>query len=110
MKQPDWEGFARAIMGHWPEGDVDGEDLQNTAEYYGLIRKEHYDPEKHGEEVFWEYGTEPGDDWYVANYPEERTETDCADAVQHERERIARMFDDLYPEWAATIRHGKEGA
>ena len=34
----------------------------------------------------------------------------CEGAVHQERERIARMFDDLYPEWAATIRHGKEGA
>ena len=39
-----------------------------------------------------------------------KLEHGCEDAVQQERERIARMFDDLYPEWAANIRHGKEGA
>ena len=34
----------------------------------------------------------------------------CEGAVHQERERIARMFDDLYPQWAATIRHGKQEA
>ena len=61
MKQPDWEGFARAIMEHWPEGDVDGEDLQNTAEYYGLLRKEPFDPERHGYDAMDEWGMEPSE-------------------------------------------------
>lgn len=71
MKHPDWEGFSRAIMKYWPEGDVDGGDLQDTAERYGLLRKEKYDPKKH---CYWgqdEYGLEAGDDWYVLNYEED---------------------------------------
>ena len=160
MTQPDWEGFARAIMDAWPEGDVDGGDLQETAERYGLLRKEPYDPAKHGEWGKEEYGTQPGEDWYVLTYAEERPELDFTEAVQNERERlatfvngllrstdstedvgwnnaviqisreldkrglvytaedirraererIARMFEDLYPDWAAIIRYNKKEA
>ena len=74
MKQPDFEGFARAIMEPWEFGDtiVSTDDLEENAKYFGLVRKEPYDPAKHGTLGRAEYDVKPGDDWYVLNYPEER--------------------------------------
>ena len=32
--------FARAVMDPWPEGELDGGDLQDIAEKYGLLKQE----------------------------------------------------------------------
>jgi len=58
-------------MDYWPEGDVDGLELQDLAEYYAVIVKVPggYDPEKHGED-FADY-VDPVDKWYLRNYDEE---------------------------------------
>ena len=39
-ERPDLAGFAEAIMRCWPEGDVDGGDLQEIAIKHGLLRPE----------------------------------------------------------------------
>lgn len=69
--EPDWEGFARAAMLNWPAGGVEPLDLEKLAEQYGLLRKEVFDPDKHGCEAADYYGVEPGDPWYVLNYRRE---------------------------------------
>jgi hypothetical protein len=63
---PDFEGFARHIMAAWPSDGIDGFELQEAAERFGLLRKVAYCPEKHGP---CEYDSHPGDDWFVRNYP-----------------------------------------
>lgn len=68
--KPDWEGFGRAIMEAWPEGGLDGFDLQDIAEKYGVIREVPYDPDKHGTGGLEEWGMEPGNPWFVPNYEE----------------------------------------
>lgn len=70
--KPDWEGFARAIMDAWPHGDVDGGTLHDTAEHFGLLRKEPggYDPDKHGDDFADVYET--GDEFFVPTYPVRR--------------------------------------
>lgn len=43
MSEPDYKGFAIAIVEGWPEPfaeGLDGFDLQELAEKYGLLRKE----------------------------------------------------------------------
>lgn len=41
VSKPDWEGFAKAIMGYseWPDGglEMDGYTFQETATMYGLL-------------------------------------------------------------------------
>jgi hypothetical protein len=66
--QPNWEGFAREVMTMWPDGDLDGGDLQELAVVYKMILPVPggYDPKVHAADD--EYGTEPGDDWFVRNY------------------------------------------
>ena len=71
MGQPDWEGFGRAVMRCWPEGDVDGGYLQDLAIGYDLIREEPYSVEKHGPIGRDEWDVDEGDPWYVRNYEEE---------------------------------------
>jgi hypothetical protein len=46
----------------WEGGDWCGADIQDKAEELGLIRKEPYDPEKHGEAPF-----DPGDEYFIIN-------------------------------------------
>lgn len=72
--KPDWEGFGKAIMERWPEGDVDGFELENIAKRYGVLVEEPggYDPEKHGEDFVGD--PEPGDTWYVRNYDMEASD------------------------------------
>jgi hypothetical protein len=39
--EPDWKGFALAVMRDWPEvGELDGFDLQQLGEKHGLLVKE----------------------------------------------------------------------
>jgi len=66
--KPNWEQFGRALMCAWPDGGIDGGELQEVAERYGILRLEQYDPETHGAEAADEFGVEPGDPWYVPNY------------------------------------------
>lgn len=50
----DWEGFARAVMEHWPDGGLDGFELQDLAFRHGLIDEapggfnRTYGPAEHG--------------------------------------------------------------
>jgi len=62
----DFEGFAKAIMKNWPEGGVDGFEIQDLALAHGLIQLEPYDPDRHGPN---EYDAEPqGVEWFVKTY------------------------------------------
>ena len=62
----NFEGFAREILSAWPEGGIDGFDMQDLAVKYGLLRETTYDPEKHGDDL---YGcSEKGDPWFVKTY------------------------------------------
>jgi len=63
---PDWESFGRAVMQVWPEGDLDGFELQELAIKHHVLLPEPdgFDPSKH-EDV---YGcADAGDDWFVLN-------------------------------------------
>lgn len=68
MSKPDFEGFAKAVMRSWPEGGVDGFELQELAEKHSMIAPAPggYDPERH----FDEYGVAPekGDPWFETTY------------------------------------------
>jgi hypothetical protein len=81
--KPDWEGFGRAIMESWPYADVEGGELQDTAEYFGLLRREPggYDPEKHGED-FADI-CEPGDEFFVPTYPVNRRASTTSTDARH---------------------------
>ncbi|MGR3476653.1 MAG: Lar family restriction alleviation protein [Sulfitobacter sp.] len=61
---PDWEGFGRAMLEHWPVRDVDGAELFGLSLEYGLIAEVPggYDPEQHidAEGI----SPEKGDPWY----------------------------------------------
>ena len=61
----DFEQFAKAIMRSWPEGDVDGFELQDLAVKHGLLKMVPYSPDIHGSS---EWDADPGDDWYVLTY------------------------------------------
>lgn len=65
-KQPDFEGFARAIMERaLEEGYIDGiegDDLEELAQLHGILVKTAYDPAKHGDS---DGEVEPGEGWYV---------------------------------------------
>ena len=67
-RKPDWEGFGRAVMENWPEGDLDGFALQDAAKKFGVIVPVDggFDPEKHSD-VFG--CAEPGDPWFLINFP-----------------------------------------
>lgn len=68
FKEPNFQGFADAIMEHWPMSDVDGADLQELAVKFGIIAPipGGFDPEEHDDEVG--YGAEPGDPWFQFTY------------------------------------------
>ena len=68
MPKPDWEAFGRDVMTSWPDGGLDGLDLQEAAIRHCLIvpAPGGFDPSKHGDED--EYGTRPGDPWFERNY------------------------------------------
>ncbi|MCP4108310.1 MAG: hypothetical protein GY749_22670 [Desulfobacteraceae bacterium] len=70
MTQPDWEKFGRSIMKMWPDGGVDGFELQDLAIESSIIleAKNGYDPERHGHESATEYDLEKGDTYYERNY------------------------------------------
>lgn len=73
MKALDFEGFGKAILKEYWEhycGDIDGIDVQELAEKYGLIVEEPYDPAKHGEGGL-EQGMDVGDPWFVPAWPKE---------------------------------------
>lgn len=57
--------FAIAIMRYWPEGDVDGGDLQDTAVKYGLLEPEHRTEPcaENGCKCREDYGFTEGDEW-----------------------------------------------
>lgn len=38
--QPDLVAFATWVMSHWPDGDIDGGELQEAAHKHGLLRAE----------------------------------------------------------------------
>lgn len=64
MSDPNWEGFARDLLEHWPVRDVDGSELFDAALRNGLIQEipGGYDPEHHidAEGIC----PEVGDPWY----------------------------------------------
>jgi len=66
--QPNWEGFARAIVNEWPVRDIDGAELFEAALKFNLIRPipGGFDPEEHNdnEGIY----PDPGDPWYEYNY------------------------------------------
>jgi len=51
--------FAKEIIQHAWDADIDGSDVQEIAARHGLITEEVYDPAKHGEDI---YDAEPGED------------------------------------------------
>ena len=54
--------FARQIIEFAFDGqDVDGGTIQSLALTHGLLRRDSYDPAKHGAAM----EAEPGDEWYV---------------------------------------------
>jgi hypothetical protein len=61
---PNWEGFARDLMEHWPVRDVDGSELFDAALRNGLIQEipGGYDPEQHIDAEC--VCPEKGDPWY----------------------------------------------
>ena len=67
-KAPDWEGFGRAMMSDWPTNGIDGSDLFDMAQNYGLVREiaGGFDPDNHidAEGI----SPEAGDDWYEYNF------------------------------------------
>lgn len=66
--RPDWEGFSRAVMEAWPEGGIDGFELQELAEKYRLIRPVPggYDPATCTDSLG--VCPEPGDPWFERAY------------------------------------------
>lgn len=55
--------FARQIIEYAFDGrDADGGSIQALALTHGLLRKEAYDPARHGGTLV---DVQPGDDWYV---------------------------------------------
>tara|TARA_R110000851_G_scaffold178010_10_gene324948 strand:- start:1379 stop:1675 length:297 start_codon:yes stop_codon:yes gene_type:complete len=67
-KEPDWEGFGRAMMGDWPTNGIDGSDLFCMAQNFGLVREiaGGFNPDEHidAEGI----SPEAGDDWYEYNF------------------------------------------
>ena len=65
---PDWEGFCRDLLEHWPVGDVGGAELFEAALRNNLLREipGGYDPENHidAEGIC----PERGDPWYEYNF------------------------------------------
>jgi hypothetical protein len=59
--------FLRWAMreGPWEGNDLDGASVQDKAQALGLIVREPYDPDKHGEPNFDFDEIAPGDDWFV---------------------------------------------
>lgn len=66
MTKPNWEAFGREIMEAWPEGGVDGFDLENIAVKHRVLVETTYNPAKHRKDN--DYGAKPGDPWFVRNY------------------------------------------
>ncbi|AVX04189.1 hypothetical protein MXMO3_01663 [Maritalea myrionectae] len=66
-KKPDFEAFAKDVMEAWPQGDIEGFELQEKAIKHGMIVEIEggYDPEKHDDDFG---GAEPGDTWYQVNF------------------------------------------
>lgn len=68
---PDWEGFGRAMLEHWPVRDVDGAELFDLSLKHGLIAEVPggYDPEQHidAEGI----SPETGDPWYEYTFRED---------------------------------------
>ena len=72
--KPNWERFGMQIMRNWPQGDVDGGDLQELAIENNIILliPGGFDPEVHDSEYSDFY--EPGDQWFERNYHEGQLE------------------------------------
>lgn len=64
---PDWEGFAKAITGDWPDDDVDGADVFQCAVKHRLIIEVPggFDPDKHDDDHG--IGLLPGDPFFQWN-------------------------------------------
>jgi hypothetical protein len=67
----NWEAFGREIMKAWPEGGVDGFDLQDLAEKHGIIKAipGGFDPATCDDALG--VSPEPGDPWFLRNYAPE---------------------------------------
>lgn len=68
MTKPDWEAFGREIMEAWPEGGVDGFELQDAAVKHGVLRETAYDFKAHGKEDHYDWGLQEGDVYFERNY------------------------------------------
>ena len=68
MTKPNWEAFGREIMEAWPEGGVDGLDLQDIAVRHGVLRETAYDFKAHGKEGHYDWGLQEGDVYFERNY------------------------------------------
>lgn len=62
--EPDFEGFAKAILEQWPTSDIDGADLFQMSVSYGMIQEVPggYDPDQHIDAEC--ICPERGDPWY----------------------------------------------
>lgn len=84
-KQPDFEGFARAVVGEWPVNRIEGPDLWDLALEYGMVREVPggFDPFKHKAPLGLCPG--PGDEWYELNFPRQTTDLAGKEATPRER-------------------------
>ncbi len=67
LSDPEWETFGKAVMKLWPEGGVDGFELQELAEKHKIILPVPggFDPDKHTDD----FGcAEAGCSWFELNY------------------------------------------
>lgn len=64
----NWAAFGKAVMKSWPEGGLDGFELQELAERHQVIKpyKNGFDPSLHSDG----FGVcaERGDAWFYRNY------------------------------------------
>ncbi len=67
-EEPDWEGFGRAVMASWPDGDLDGYELQELAAKHNVLSEVEggYNPEIHGTDHWFDPVI--GDPWFVKNF------------------------------------------
>lgn len=73
MAEPDFEGFARAVMGGWPDAmSLDDVEVWDLAVKYRLLREipGGFDPEKHDDS--YGLGLEVGDPFYELNYNKDK--------------------------------------
>ena len=68
VTKPNWEAFGSEIMEAWPEGGVDGFELQDAAVKHGVLRETAYDFKAHGKEGPYDWGLQEGDVYFERNY------------------------------------------